>query len=150
MKKLILFLFTSLTIFTSCNKEKPNNGMDPDTNTDNLIYHQAIPGGCALGFDSVRLNDFFEPDTVIYKISADSLAIFVGFNVSCGPDYSTSARISNDTIYMYLNRNNGPFASCMCYYTYNFQFTGIEKSYYYIVNIDDWKFFNGFIEYLSE
>jgi hypothetical protein len=151
MKKLILFLFIFLTIFISCNKEKPKEAAgDPGTNVDSLIYHRAIPGGCALGFESFRQNDFYETDTVIYNINADSLFIFVGFNVSCGPDYSTTANISDDTIYMYLNRNEGPFANCMCYFTYEFQFSGIQQSYYYVVNIDDWKFFYGYIEYLPE
>jgi len=148
MKKLILLLFTSLTIIISCNKEKSNNETDPDTDTDTLVYHQAIPGGCALGIDSVRHHDFLELDTVIYHVNGDSLYIFVGFNVSCGPDYSTTANISNDTIYMFLKRNSGPFSNCMCYYTYDFQFSGIQHSYYYVVNIDDWKFFDGYIHFM--
>ncbi len=145
--KTTITLFLILTVvLISCEKTNKETTEEPEIKIDNLTFVESIPGGCALGFDTITGHRSFDPDTVIYTINEDSLSIYVGFNVSCGPDHSTSATISNDTIYMYINRNPGPYASCMCYYIYDFHFSGLVDPYYYVVNIDDWKYFYGFIE----
>jgi len=126
MKKLVLLLFLFSTLLISCNKsEKETSKLK-----DNLTYIETIPGGCALGYESKESSLLIEPDTVIYDINEDSLSIYVGFNAECGPDHSTNAKISNDTIYMFINRNNGPYANCGCYFIYDFHFSGLTKQYY--------------------
>lgn len=111
-----------------------------------LGFDKVVPGGCALepSFGSDRSN--FNHDTTYYRIVKDSLSIFLGFNADCGPDYSTAINISNDTIHMNLTRNIGPYANCSCYFIYDFYFTGVVEPCYYVVNIDDWIFFYGYVE----
>ncbi len=146
MKKTITLLAILTVIIVSCEKTNKETTVEPEIKVDNLAFIESLPGGCALGLDTTTSNRKNDPDTVIYTINEDSLSIYVGFNAECGPDHSTKVTISNDTIYMFINRNYGPFHSCHCYYIYDFHFSGLVDPYNYVVNIDEWKFFYGYIE----
>lgn len=137
MKKISMIIFMAL-IFFSCEKTEKR--------IDKLEFTEVIPGGCAININANQQKVNFDRDTVYYNTNKDSLSIFIGFNAECGPNHKTEAEISNDTIYIYLERKPGPFASCDCYFTYDFHFSGIVDPYYYVVNVDNWKYFYGFIE----
>ncbi len=134
--KNILISFLLLSIFIGC--EKPQ-----DKKVDNVKFSEAVPGGCALG-DSTHVKDgIIEPDTVYFTLQDGNLNVFVGFNAECCLKFATDSHIGNDTIFMYINYLPSSLCNCLCYYTYNFLFTGIVDPYYYVVNIDDWLIFNG-------
>ena len=140
MKKvLFLVILFGTVLFFACQKSNPS------VQKNSLKYIETIPGGCAVDSINHYSRDFY-PDTVIWDISNDSLTIFVGFNDACCLNFKTESNISNDTIYMNIIRIPGPVCYCMCYYTYEFLFTGIDHPYYYDVNLFDYKHFTGYIK----
>ena len=136
MKKLlVLILF--LTTFISCEKKEPGN----------LKYARTITGGCFLDKGLSAKNDLInEKDTVTYSVNSDSLNIFVGFNASCCGQFSDSSSIKGDSILINILTTQIGMCNCLCYYTYNFRFSGNADSYFYLVSIDDNKKFAGQIK----
>lgn len=139
MKKLNLFLLLLLLITYGCNKSskdiaaadfksyKHNGCVNPDT-----LYIKSAN---------------WLPDTSFYTLTNGNLDIFVGFTRNCCKNYETAnTYISNDTIYISMSNTCQVFASCICYFPFNFYYSGITTPYYYHVNIDNWIFFNGYIE----
>ncbi len=140
MKKILLSVFIiGLVFFFACKKD----GSSQKANT--LQFVKTIPGGCATD-STMHGSRSFEPDTVIWHISNDSLSVFVGFNAECCRKFKTDENISNDTIYMNISLLPGPACNCLCYYTYDFLFTGINQPYYYLVTLPDDKTMAGYIE----
>jgi hypothetical protein len=140
MKRILLFTLVFVTVlFFACQKSNPTE------NSNNLTYIGTTPGGCAVDGDNHSSRNF-ETDTVIWNISNDSLTIFVGFLNECCLNFKTESNISNDTIYMNIIWISGPACNCVCYYTYEFLFTGIDHPYYYDVNLFDYKHFTGYIK----
>ncbi len=140
MKRILFTLLAfSLFLFFSCQKDHA-----PKTDY-NLQYVKTIPGGCAVDIlnQNARVN---EPDTVIWHISNDTLSIMVGFNNECCMNFKTESNISNDTIYMNITWIPGPMCSCICYYTYDFLFTGINQPYYYLVTFPNGQTMSGYIK----
>jgi hypothetical protein len=121
----ILFSILLLSTFISCD----------DNKLANLEYVGAIEGGCFLEKGSSLKNDpFIKPDTVTYSITNDSLSIFVGFNATCCSEYSTSSSIQGDSILIKILTTQVGLCNCICYYTYNFKFSGDAISYKYRVS----------------
>jgi hypothetical protein len=126
-----------LVTFLSCNKNEPGN----------LQYSKTIAGGCFLNKSlSVKDNQITKTDTVTYSINNDSLNIFVGFNATCCGEFSNSSSIKGDSIIIKVMTTQIGFCNCLCYYTYNFKFSGNADSYKYHVSIDDYLDFFGQIK----
>ena len=127
-----------LAVLFSCNKTENKSG--------DLQYVETVPGGCALeealSFKSITENK----DTVTYTVSGDDLNITVGFNATCCGEYNTSSTISNDTIYMDIETSQPGMCNCICYYTYDFKYSGISGAYVYKAHVDDYLFFEGLIK----
>jgi len=137
MKNILIFLLI-LSAFFGCQKQN-----DQDKKPDNAKFTKTIPGGCAV--DTVNHKDI-GIDTVYYTLDNGDLNVFVGFNDECCLHFTTDSQIRNDTIFMNVIYIPGPVCGCLCYYTYNFFYTGIDHSYYYVVNVADWLIFKGKIE----
>lgn len=121
----ILFPILLLTTFISCDKNELGN----------LEFAGTIEGGCFLEKGSSFKGDpLSKPDTLTYSVTNDSLNIFVGFNATCCSEYSTSSVIEGDSILIKIQTTHIGLCNCICYYTYNFKFSGIANSYKYHVN----------------
>jgi hypothetical protein len=135
MRKLIVGILL-ITTSISCNKE-----------LGDLIYNEAIPGGCFLDKGkSPKSDQIFENDTVKYSFINDNLDLFVGFNTTCCSEYSASSKINGDTICIEILATQIGLCNCICYYTYNFKFLGSGNNYKYQVTIDNYKTFSGEIK----
>jgi hypothetical protein len=133
----ILFSILLLTTFISCDK----NGLR------NLEYAGTIEGGCFLEKGSSFKNDpLFKPDTLTYSVTNDSLNIFVGFNATCCSEFSSSSSVKADSILIKIQTTQLGTCNCICYYTYNFKFSGTCNSYKYHVIVDDDLHFTGVIK----
>jgi hypothetical protein len=133
----ILIPILLLTTFISCDKNELGN----------LEYAEAIEGGCFLDKGPSLKNDpFIKPDTATYSVNNDSLNIFVGFNATCCGEFATSSTIEGDSIIILIQTTHIGLCNCICYYTYNFKFSGSPYSYIYHVRIDDYLTFTGVIQ----
>jgi hypothetical protein len=114
---------------------------------------ETIPGGCAVTNTKVPKGASFEKDTVTYFVSNGLLLINVGFNATCCGSYNTSSTIENDTININIETSQSGICNCICYYTYDFKYSGIMNrrgspaSYYFRVYIDNYLHFHGLIRY---
>ncbi len=135
-KILISILF--LTTFIGCEKRESGS----------LKYVETIPGGCAAGKgSSFKNSQITKPDTVTYSVTNDSLNIFVGFNATCCSKYSTPASITADSLLIKIQSTQIGSCNCICYYTYNFKYSGSDYYYAYHVSIDSSKNFYGMIKH---
>jgi hypothetical protein len=124
MRKILISLLF-LTTFISCDKD----------GVGNIEYSETIEGGCFLGKGSAIKNDpFLKPDTVTYSITNDSLNIFAGFNATCCSEFITTSSIVGDSILIKIQTTQPGLCNCICYYTYNFKFSGTGDSYKYHVS----------------
>jgi hypothetical protein len=124
MKK-ILILFILLATFVGCAKKELGN----------LKYVGTISGGCFLDKGSSFKGDpLLKTDTLTYSVNNDSLNIFVGFNATCCSEYSSSSSIERDSILIKILTTQVGLCNCICYYTYNFKFSGEGVSYKYHVS----------------
>ena len=129
------FLIFPLVINISCSRDDgPEEGGD-------LVFIETLPGGCnGVEFGGMKTM-VEEPDTVYFKVNNDTLDAFVGINYLCCAPFDTETRVSGDSIFM-LIKDTCPepmscYCKCMCYYTWDFLFNGIEdREYYYRVTLD--------------
>lgn len=136
MKKLLVPIVLLIT-FLSCERHELGN----------LQYSKTIAGGCFLDKSlSIKNNQVSTTDTVTYSISKDSLNIFVGFNATCCGEFGNSSSIKGDSIIIKVVTAQIGLCNCLCYYTYNFKFSGSANSYKYHVSIDDYLDFIGQIK----
>ena len=141
MKRTVLIIgaFSIFLVLPVCEKESDNHDV-----SGKISYIKTELGGChGQYFDDLKSAKNDEKDTVIYKIKNDTLDIYVGLNYICCAPFTSEAFISNDTIHMVI-RDTCPFpyqscyCRCMCYYTWDFLFTGFEnKEYYHIIMLHD-------------
>ena len=139
MKKSLftIFVFSIILMLTMCTKENGDQG-----ETSNLTFEKALPGGCnGQDFEAMK-NALDEQDTLIFTLRDDTLDAFIGVNYICCAPFKAESRISNDSIFMTISDTcPSPYACycrCMCYYSWNFLFTGMaEKDYYYKVTLND-------------
>ena len=136
MRKILIPVFL-LIAFISCEKNELGN----------LEYLGNIEGGCFLdkGF-SFKGDPLFKSDTVTYSVIDDTLNIFVGFNATCCSEFSSLSSVKSDSILIKIQTTQPGMCNCICYYTYNFKFSGTAKSYKYQVSVDDYLHFNGVIK----
>jgi hypothetical protein len=121
----ILFSILLLSTFISCDKNELGN----------LEYVRTIEGGCFLEKGSSSNGDpLFKPDTLTYSVTNDSLNIFVGFNATCCSEFSSSSSVKADSILIKILTTQVGLCNCICYYTYNFKFSGEAISYKYHIS----------------
>jgi hypothetical protein len=133
MRKIMISILL-FTAFINCNKN----------DLSNLKYVETIPGGCAL--DKANSQKNIKPwrdNTVTYTSSYDSLNIFVGFNATCCGQYNPSSKIKGDSILIEILTTQAGLCDCICYYTYNFKFSGCGNSFKYHIKVDDYLNFTG-------
>jgi len=136
MKKLLIPIVLFIT-FLSCEKNELGN----------LKYSKTVAGGCFLNKgSSLKNSQITQTDTVSYSFTNDSLNIFVGFNATCCEEFSNSSSIKGDSIVIKVMTTQIGLCNCLCYYTYNFKYSGNAKSYKYHVSIDDYLNFTGVIK----
>jgi len=124
MKKILILFFLFVT-YTGCDKEELGN----------LKYVDTISGGCFLDKGSSSKGDpLVKPDTLTYSITSDRLNIFVGFNATCCSEFNSSASIEGDSILIKILTAQIGLCNCICYYTYNFKFSGYANLYKYHVS----------------
>jgi hypothetical protein len=124
MKKLLIPIVLFIT-FLSCEK----------TELGNIKYLKTTVGGCFLDKgSSLKKSQYTQPDTVTYSFTNDSLNLFVGFNATCCSEYSSSSSIEGDSILIKILTTQVGLCNCLCYYTYNFKYSGNANSYKYHVS----------------
>jgi hypothetical protein len=124
MKKLLIPIVLLLT-FLNCERKESGN----------LNYIRAVAGGCFLNkSSSSKGSTFSKADTLTYSVTNDSLEIFVGFNAGCCSEYSSSSSIEGDSILIKIITTQVGLCNCICYYTYNFKYSGNAESYKYHVS----------------
>ena len=117
---IVLFL-----IFLSCEKNELGN----------LKFSKTTTGGCFLDKgSSLKKSQYIQADTVTYSFTNDSLNLFVGFNATCCSEYSSSSSIVGDSILIKIMTTQVGLCNCICYYTYNFKFSGNANLYKYHVS----------------
>lgn len=124
MRKMLISILL-LATFISCNKNELGN----------LKYVDTIQGGCALDkSSSLKNSQIIQSDKVTYSVTKDSLNILVGFNFTCCSDFSTSSSVEGDSILIKILATQVGLCNCICYYTYNFKYSGDAYSYKYRVS----------------
>jgi hypothetical protein len=124
MRKMLILILL-LAFYISCNKNELGN----------LKYVDTIQGGCALDkSSSFKNSQYTQPDTLTCSFTNDSLNIFVGFNFTCCSEFSTSSSIEGDSILIKILTTQVGLCNCLCYYTYNFKYSGNANSYKYHVS----------------
>jgi hypothetical protein len=114
-----------LTTFISCEKNELGN----------LKYSKTIAGGCFLDKgSSLKNSQNTQTDTVSYSFTNDSLSIFVGFNATCCGEFNNSSSLIGDSILIKILPTQIGLCNCICYYTYNFKYSGNANSYKYHVS----------------
>ena len=137
MKKLII-PFLVLLIFISCNKTEKE--------IENIDFIETIYGGCNIN-DTTNLKTLdLGPDTTYWTLENETLNIFVGFTANCCNHYSSETFIRNDSIFIDINNEGMPICGCICYYTFNYIFEGITEPHYYVVSVEDYWYYYGYVE----
>jgi hypothetical protein len=138
MKK-ILYLFILISILHSCSKNDKQ---------DSLTLNETIPGGCAIeNQKEAKLSYIFESDTSRYRITQNKLDLFAGFHATCCGKYSTNTKITNDSILIDIISIKPGSCDCICYYTFNFEFVGLTKTFNYLINYENDETFVGTIKF---
>jgi hypothetical protein len=136
MKKPVVLLLL-FVVFSGCDKEYK---------TSNLQFIETTPGGCAVDKSESLKNALIEKDNVTFSVSGDELNILVGFNASCCSKFSTSSAIKGDSILIDIKTAELGPCNCICYYTYNFKFSGFTSPFCYKVLKDNLTAFSGRIK----
>ena len=139
MKKLFILILLFATAFPR------SESQNPEVKTvDNLKLINTIAGGCAL---SDKYENERGEDGVKYFVTNKNLDIKVGFNLECCGKYTTSSIIKKDTIIICINRIRSKLAcDCICYYSYNFKYSGLGKSYNYKISVENCFYYEGKIK----
>lgn len=125
MKKIAVILFFT-SVLLSCEK------------LSDLKVTEVIPGGCNLESKaSLVKGDAEDINQVKYSITDGHLNMFVGFNATCCGKFSTSSEIESDSILIEIKSIQIGACDCICYYTFNFIFSGTGAKYTYKVTVDD-------------
>lgn len=140
MKRIILMGTVMLAAFVLLRCEK---GTDLE-NGKTLEYLKTELGGChSQDFDALKSAGAEGNDTLILTVKNDTLEVFVGLNYICCAPFISDIRVTADTVVMNLTDDcdfpdESCYCRCMCFYTWNFVFTGfVEKEYYYKVVLNN-------------
>jgi len=130
----IAFALTTFICLAQC--ENNNHPAHPE-------YMKTILGGCNLGTPKVTRSESEDANnTVVFTLSGDTLSVFVGVNFTCCTEFETEVTVSGDSLYLHIvdvcsESDEECYCRCMCYYTFDFIFTGISAGeYYYCIDLD--------------
>jgi hypothetical protein len=126
MKKLfVLLLVTGLFFLYTCEKDKEE--------APKLNHAETLYGGCNNGFEKTTSLDG-ENDTVIVSVANDTLTIHVGVNYICCATFEGKSEYKGDTLLITVSdvctEGDMCYCHCMCYYTFDFRYTGLETGDY--------------------
>jgi hypothetical protein len=152
VKKIVPVFWAFLLLFLLIACEKESN---KSINGGELRYLNSKLGGCNVPENkNLKAERLASHDTVIFSAGNDSLNIFAGVNYICCTPFAGEVSVSNDSILISLNDTCNTVTSpcychCMCYYTWDFKFSGMEdKDYFYkVILTGEW---NGGSEVVME
>ena len=130
----ILIIIISILISTlSCNKNE--NNLPAKENTP-IHYLKSSLGGCNNKTEGNIEQGEEKNDTVIIRLSTDTINIFVGLNYICCAPFLTNCDIKNDSIFISIsdtcpNPYQECYCRCDCYYTFDYYFDNISSNKYY-------------------
>jgi hypothetical protein len=128
MKKIcLLLLVATIVILYNCEKDKDNE-KTPVINCVETLY-----GGCNTSLE--KSSGFSEEnDTIIVFFENDTMTIHVGVNYICCANFAGKSETISDTLQITVTDNCSPedscYCRCMCYYTFDFRYTGFETGDY--------------------
>jgi hypothetical protein len=88
-----------------------------------------------------------EKDTVTYVIIDNQLTLTVGFNGNCCSTFLASSTFVRDTIEVEILETIPGICNCICYFTTDLVYEGLDKNYHYTVVLPNDKIFRGEIEF---
>jgi hypothetical protein len=129
MKKIIFIFGTTILIlgFLMCEKE---------STTNKIAYVKTQEGGCnGEDFSDLKSANEEQADTILFTIKNDTLDIYVGINYICCAPFTSSNRVTNDSIILTITdpcteSDASCYCWCMCYYTWDFLFVDYESKEY--------------------
>jgi hypothetical protein len=126
MRKLVfLLLLTGALFLNTCEKNKEESVR--------LKYAETLYGGCNNGFEKTT-SLYGENDTVILSVANDTLNIHVGINYICCAPFEGKSEYEGDTLLITVSdvcaEDGMCYCKCMCYYTFDFRYTGLETGDY--------------------
>lgn len=134
MKKIVIVI---IAVFVSLFLIRCEKATDIETGKE-FAFLRTDLGGCHdQDSDALKSAETEGNDTIIFTLKNDTLDVFVGLNYICCSPFTSDIEISRDTVFMTLTdtcnfSDESCYCRCMCYYTWNFEFTGFgEKEYYY-------------------
>ncbi|MGE5480697.1 MAG: hypothetical protein ACM3U1_09765 [Chloroflexota bacterium] len=116
-------------IFLAC-KETGDDGYP----VPGIKYLNVDKGGCNNGPDYRSGLESFTNDTAFYFLQGKILKVFVGINYACCAPFATACSVEGGKIVMRINDTCAPpyecYCRCMCYYSFEFNFTDMTKKEY--------------------
>ena len=101
--------------------------------TAKLNHAETLYGGCNNGFEKTS-SLYEENDTVIVSVENDTLNIHVGVNYICCATFEGKSEYEGDTLQITVSDvctdDDMCYCHCMCYYTFDFRYTGLEAGDY--------------------
>lgn len=130
--KLFLVSLILFSLLASCEK------------TGDLQYTEMVKGGCFSNTGNPYKGDNPAGENkVTWTFIDGNLNLFTGFNATCCSEYSATPVVRGDSIIVRIVTTKPGTCNCICYYTYNFKFTGSGKNFSYKVTIDNYLVFTG-------
>jgi hypothetical protein len=121
----VLLLLTSAFFLYNCEKDKEE--------ASKLNHAETLYGGCNNALEKSSALDG-ENDTVMVSMANDTLNIHVGVNYICCATFEGKSATIDDTLQITVSDICTPddmcYCHCMCYYTFDFRYTGLEAGDY--------------------
>jgi len=126
MRKLVVLLFlTGAFSLYTCEKDKEE--------ASTLKHAETLYGGCNNGLEKTSAL-IGENDTVMFTVATDKLNIHVGVNYICCATFEGESEYAGDTLQITVSdvctEDDMCYCHCMCYYTFDFRYTGLEAGDY--------------------
>ncbi len=109
----------------------------PEDVQSDLLFLKTVEGGCNnQNFSTIKSLEP-EKDTVIVSQINDTLNIFTGINYICCAPFVTETFGIGDSIFVKIIDTceipaQNCYCKCNCYYTWDFQFTGLNADRFYL------------------
>lgn len=142
MKKLLISILLGIILFGCFEINEPEYYYSGES----AKFTEVVPGGCATGDYSSEKSSSFSPDTVSYNIIDQELNINVGFTRNCCSEYVTFSEIRSDTILINMLDTSTISCNCICYYSYDFRYSDVSRTYNCIITLNNYPFYSGMIE----
>ena len=104
---------------------------------------QIIKGGCNEK-QTIQDEPYEQSDTIIFTPGDETLNIFVGLNYVCCYNFTSASHFESDTLIIDLEASTDAPCDCMCYYTFEFIYSGYQgQQFFYEIWLDDELFMEG-------